>query len=100
MFCGFFPHGSDAFGIIQCENLNRSPAEPAAAPTFKIYSPDGNLLDTGTATVFDASNLSHAYKWTIDTGNGNYERGSVYIVYASYVVATISRTAIYSFIVS
>ncbi len=79
MFCGFFPHGSDAFGIIQCENLNRSPAEPAAAPTFKIYSPDGNLLDTG---------------------NGNYERGGVYIVYVSYVVATISRTVIYSFIVS
>lgn len=100
MFCGFFEHGDEAFAIVQCVNLNRAPAAPTGTVTFKVYNPSGNLIETGTATAFDAGNLTAAYKWTVDTGSNNYERGGIYVVYVEYVVGGFSRVEIYTFIIS
>lgn len=100
MLIGYFRHGTPAFGPIQCENLNRSPAEPAGAPTFKVYSPSGNLIEEGTAELFDPSNLTAAYRWEVDTGSNNYERGAVYVLFITYTVASITRVITQTFIVS
>ena len=100
MFCGFIEHGDEEFGIVQCVNLNRIPTAPSGTVTFKVYSPSGNLIEEGTAAAFDEANLTAAFKWVVDTGSNNYERGGVYVVYATYTVGGFSRVEWFTFIVS
>lgn len=98
-FSGFFRLSANAFNVFHSENINRSPSAPAADPTFKIFSPAGNLLQSGTCTEFAPSDLSHAWKWEA-TLDGDFERNGTYIVVCDYVVAGFQFTQNFSFIVT
>ncbi len=98
-FTNFFRLTEDAWGTFHSENINRSPSAPAADPTFKVFSPSGNLLQSGTCVVFAETHLSHAWKYSV-TLDGDFERGGVYVVVVEYIVAGFQFVKNFSFIVT
>lgn len=71
---------------------------PSAAPTFKIYGPDG-LVESGTSSVLD-SGVTGSYRITISpTAAKGYEPGTQYTVMVNYT-ASVAKGSSFSFLVT
>lgn len=104
-FFGFFRLAEDTVtGVVSVVNDTNNPTAAEDDPTFRIYGPDGVLIDDGTCTPFDDTNLTGAYQFSFETTSPEYARGTAYTVIVSYsvLIASVSsdRHVIYTFIVT
>lgn len=94
-----FALGDDAFGLEGSRNASSVPTVITGSMTFRVYGPNG-FIESGTATLFDGSNLTAVYKWNITTSSPDYERGQVYDVVLQYTVSGSARESIHRFMLT
>lgn len=72
-----------------------TPTAPAAAPTYTVYGPSGQVT-TGTATQVGAVTGLYSVSLSVTTGNG-YAAGQAYQIVFAYSVGGTARGQIHYF---
>lgn len=95
MFTGYWNIGSTAFCLVTSENSSGVSAAADSLPTFRVYGASATPVATGTASAFDAANLTGVYLISFSI-TGGFARGSNYHIVASYDVSAQPHEKVFS----
>lgn len=101
-FVGFVEKGSALVVPILISDSNDSPVNADSHPTgvtFDVYAADMSsiLLSSQTATNLSAEEGVYFINTTIDTG---FAKGSMYSIVIKFLVSTVTKRKLYTFIVT
>lgn len=103
MFIGFFPlEGTVAF-LYQALNASLVPTAADSLPGYRVYGPDGTLMNNGTGTTasFDSANVTGVYRGTKAASSADgYEAGETYHIRVAATVGGSAKAQIFTFIVT
>lgn len=101
-FLGYFRLGETVHGIEQAVNSSIVPTAAGAAPTFRVYGPDGTNIAgaNGTSAAFDSGNVTAAYRFSFTATDPEFVRGQMHSVCLSYTVGGAARQSWFTFMVT
>lgn len=77
--------------MVLCVDNNNEPKAPDSAPTYTVYDPDGNVVQTGTLGASDHNSKTGLRRGTeAMTGARGYVAGETYTVLYEYAVSSTS----------